>query len=290
VAPSDPASNAGTSGLPGAGARSNLVLRIVSAGVLAPVALAAAYLGGWPFAAFWLVAAAVVLWEWLSLSDARASKFLFPSVAAGLAVTAVIAEWHRPITASLVVVLGILAVAVFAPSARRRWVMAGVAYAGALLIAPVLLRSDPALGLFAIVFLFAVVWATDILGYFTGRAIGGPKLAPAISPGKTWAGAFGGTCGAVIAAYVGSRYAGIDTDPGALMMVAIVLSVVAQAGDLLESWIKRQFDAKDAGTIIPGHGGVMDRLDGFWAAALVAVLIGIARGGIDAPAQGLLLW
>lgn len=290
MGPSDPASNAGASGLPRAVPRSNLILRIVSAAVLAPIALAAAYFGGWLFAAFWFAAAALVLWEWLSLTDARASKFLFPSVAAGLAVAAAITEWHRPITASLVVVLGVLAVAVFAPAARRRWVMAGVAYAGALLVAPIMLRSDPVLGLFAIAFLFGVVWATDILGYFAGRAIGGPKLAPAISPGKTWAGAFGGTCGAVIVAYVGSRYAGIDTDPGALMMVAIALSVVAQGGDLLESWIKRQFDAKDAGTIIPGHGGVMDRLDGFWAAALLAVLIGILRGGIDAPAQGLLLW
>lgn len=289
MAPADPASHAGTSVRPG-GARSNLVLRVVSAAVLAPVALGITYLGGWFFAAFWLIAAALVLWEWLALTDARASKFLFPSVAAGLAITAAIAEWHRPITASLVVLLGIFAVAVFAPSARRRWVMAGVVYAGALLIAPVLLRSDPQLGFFAIVFLFGIVWATDILGYFTGRAIGGPKLAPAISPGKTWAGAVGGTAAAVVVGYVGSRYAGIDTDPLALTMVAAALSIVAQAGDLLESWIKRQFDAKDAGHIIPGHGGVMDRLDGFWAAAVVAVLIGVLRGGLDAPAQGLLLW
>lgn len=290
MAPTDPASDVGKSALPGAAARSNLLLRILSAAVLAPVALGAAYFGGWPFAAFWFLAAAIVLWEWLSLSDARASKLLFPSAAAGLGVTALLAGWDRPITASLVVLLGIFAVAVFAPSARRRWVMAGVGYAGALLIAPILLRSDPSLGLFAIVFLFAVVWATDILGYFAGRAIGGPKLAPAISPGKTWAGAFGGTCGAIVAAYLGSRYAGIDTDPGALMMVAIALSIVAQGGDLFESWIKRQFAAKDASHIIPGHGGVMDRLDGFWAAAIVAVLIGILRGGIDAPAQGLPLW
>lgn len=290
MAPADPASHAGTSARPGAGARSNLALRIVSAAVLAPVALGVAYLGGWFFAAFWLIAAALVLWEWLALTDARASRFLFPSVAAGLAVTAAIAEWQRPITASLVVLLGIFAVAVFAPSARRGWVMAGVVYAGALLIAPVLLRSDPQLGFFAIVFLFGIVWATDILGYFTGRAIGGPKLAPAISPGKTWAGAFGGTGAAVVAGYVGSRYAGIDTDPLALTMVAGTLSIVAQAGDLLESWIKRQFDAKDASRIIPGHGGVMDRLDGFWAAAVVAALIGVLRGGLDAPAQGLLLW
>jgi phosphatidate cytidylyltransferase len=231
-----------------------------------------------------------VLWEWLALTDARASKFLFPSVAAGLAIAAAIAEWQRPITASLVVLLGIFAVAVFAPSARRRWVMAGVVYAGALLIAPVLLRGDPQLGFFAIVFLFGIVWATDILGYFTGRAVGGPKLAPAISPGKTWAGAVGGTAAAVVVGYAGSRYAGIDTDPVALTMVAGALSIVAQAGDLLESWIKRQFDAKDAGHIIPGHGGVMDRLDGFWAAAVVAALIGVLRGGLDAPAQGLLLW
>ncbi|MGE0564567.1 MAG: phosphatidate cytidylyltransferase [Pseudolabrys sp.] len=270
--------------------RSNLTLRIASAIVLAPIAIAAAWFGGWLFVGFWFAAAVAVLWEWLSLTGARASRLLFPSAALALAVTALVAGRERPLAAMLVVLLGAIAVAVFAPSERRSWVMGGVVYAGALLLAPVLLRADAQLGFAAIVFLFGVVWATDILGYFVGRAVGGPKLAPAISPGKTWAGAIGGTAAAIGVAYVGARLLGASGGPLALIVLAVLLSIVAQCGDLLESWIKRRFDAKDASHIIPGHGGVMDRLDGFWAAALVAAIIGILRGGFEAPARGLLLW
>ena len=148
-------------------------------------------------------------------------------------------------------------------------------------------RSDFA----AIVFLFAIVWSTDILGYFAGRAIGGPKLMPAVSPKKTWAGAIAGTVGAVVvAALVGAlvrpRAAFRDRVPSRLLLVG------GGAGrrSCSNSWIKRHFGAKDASHLIPGHGGVMDRLDGFWAAALVGAAIGFARGGMDAAARGLLLW
>lgn len=284
----DPASDTGKSGA--SGLRSNLVLRIASAIVLAPLAVAAAWVGGWLFVGFWLAAAIAVLWEWLSLTGVRASRLLFPSAALALATTALVVGRERPLAAMFVVLLGAFAVAVFAPSARRGWVMSGVVYSGALLLAPVLLRADTELGFHAIIFLFGVVWATDILGYFVGRTIGGPKLAPAISPGKTWAGAIGGTAAAVAIVYFGARYLGIAGGPVGLVVLAVLLSIVAQCGDLLESWIKRQFDAKDASHIIPGHGGVMDRLDGFWAAAIVAAVIGILRGGFEAPAQGLLLW
>ena len=209
--------------------------------VLAPLALVTAYLGGWPFAAFWAIAAAAVLWE-----------------------------WNKLVTGAI-------------------WTLAGPIYAGIMLLAPVVLRADPNHGFFAIVFLFAIVWTTDILGYFGGRAIGGPKLMPAVSPKKTWSGALVGTLGAILAAIVVARWFGA----AALLPVAsiaIILSVTAQVGDLLESWIKRRFGAKDASQIIPGHGGVMDRLDGFWAAALVASIIGIAHGGFDDAARGLLVW
>ena len=158
-----------------------------------------------------------------------------------------------------------------------------------LLLAPILLRNDQDYGFLAILYLFAIVWTTDVLGYFAGRAIGGPKLAPAISPKKTWSGAIAGALGAMLVAALGARFAG-SFNATAIALVALLLSVMSQLGDLLESWIKRRFGAKDASQLIPGHGGVMDRLDGFWAAALAGCLIGLARGGMDSAARGLLVW
>ena len=134
-----------------------------------------------------------------------------------------------------------------------------------------------------------MVWATDIAAYFVGRAVGGPKLAPRLSPNKTWSGSIGGLAGAVLAAVLVVQFSGVGGFLSA-SLVAIALSIVAQIGDLFESAIKRRFGAKDAGTLIPGHGGLMDRLDGFVAAAVLACLIGLAHGGIDAPARGLLIW
>jgi len=169
------------------------------------------------------------------------------------------------------------------------WRLAGIPYAAVLALAPILLRADAGFGLFAILYLFAIVWATDICGYFAGRAIGGPKLAPAISPKKTWSGAIAGVVAAVVAALLVAQWFGAAKF-GPIAGIALLLSVMAQCGDLFESWIKRRFGFKDASQIIPGHGGVMDRLDGFWAAALVGAVIGIARGGFDDAAHGLLVW
>jgi phosphatidate cytidylyltransferase len=158
-----------------------------------------------------------------------------------------------------------------------------------LLIAPAMLRRDPQWGLIALLFLFANVWATDIFAYFCGRAVGGPLLWPRVSPKKTWAGAVGGLAGGV-AASVAVAYASGVGKLGIVGVMACVLSVLAQAGDLFESSVKRHFGAKDASHLIPGHGGLMDRLDGFIVAALAALLIGIVHQGIAAPARGLLVW
>ena len=133
------------------------------------------------------------------------------------------------------------------------------------------------------------MWATDIAAYFAGRAVGGPKLWPAVSPKKTWSGAIGGTLGGVAAGLLVAKLFGLAVSP-MLVLVAIGLSVVAQAGDLLESAVKRHFGAKDASQLIPGHGGLMDRLDGFLTAAAAAVMVGLIRGGLEGPARGLLVW
>ena len=238
----DPVSGPGEPGRhASAPASNNLALRVVSAIVLAPLALLAAYLGGWPFAVFWGLAALAVLWEWTKL--------------------------------------------VTGPS----WIIAGIGYAGVMLTAPMVLRAYAELGFLAILLLFAIVWTTDILGYFAGRAFGGPKLLPAVSPKKTWSGAIAGALSAMMVAVLVASYFG-TFNRVAIAIIALLLSVVAQLGDLLESWVKRKFGAKDASQLIPGHGGVMDRLDGFWAAALAGCLIGLLRGGFDGAARGLLIW
>jgi phosphatidate cytidylyltransferase len=269
--------------------RSNLAIRVASSLVLAPIAVGTAYYGGIVFIVFWMIAAFCVIWEWDTLVCAHDKSPVLTIGSVAIAGAGLLLTLGRTVTVIALILLGMLGAAALASKIRRGWCVAGVAYAGALLIAPVLLRRDAALGFVAILFLFTVVWLTDVVAYFCGRALGGPKLMPSVSPNKTWSGAFGGTLGAIIGGVVVASYAGI-MNLVAVAVLAGLLSVASQAGDLLESWIKRQFDAKDAGSLIPGHGGVMDRLDGFLVAAVVAAVVGIVRGGVDAPAQGLLVW
>ena len=157
------------------------------------------------------------------------------------------------------------------------WV-AGIAYIAPAYIALIWLRAGPG-GLRNIAFLAALVWAGDIGAYVAGRQLGGPRLAPAISPGKTWSGAAGGTACAVLAGMAAGW-----TRPGHAALFALLLSIVAQAGDLLESAIKRRAGVKDSGWIIPGHGGLLDRLDGVLTAAPVAAICSLAVG------PGQVLW
>jgi phosphatidate cytidylyltransferase len=268
---------------------SNLALRVASAAVLAPIAVLAAYIGGWPFALFWGLAAIAVLWEWITLVEGPGHKVMFSSCAAALAIATTVAWRNRPVVAVFLVGLGALSAAIFAARGRRAWVTGGVVYAGALVLSPMILRADQDYGFLAMVLLFAIVWTTDVLGYFAGRAFGGPKLWPAISPKKTWSGGIAGALGAMIVGAVLAQFA-VAANALALAFVSLLLSAVSQLGDLFESWVKRKHGAKDASHLIPGHGGVMDRLDGFWAAALAGCLIGLLRGGFDGAARGLLVW
>lgn len=286
---SNPVPSPGEAGNVVSAAGNNLVLRIISAAVLAPIALVAAWYGGWLFALFWGVAAIAVLWEWITLVAGPGHRLTITSCAGALAIAAVVDWRDHPVVAILLVGLGAFAAGIFAPHRRRQWIACGVLYAGVLLLAPMLLRHDEAYGFHAMIFLFAIVWATDILAYFGGRAFGGPKLLPAVSPKKTWSGGICGALGAMALSVAGAAWLGAG-NLAAIAILALVLSVASQAGDFLESWIKRRFGAKDASRLIPGHGGVMDRLDGFWAAALVGCLIGLARGGFEDAARGLLVW
>jgi len=266
----------------------NLWLRIVSSVILAPLAIGAAYLGDWPFTIFWLAAAVAVWWEWVGLIDPTGRHVVLATGACALILQAILIETEYASIAIMVIALGVLA-AVVTAGRHSPFVASGIVYASALLVAPVMIRADTTYGFAAILMLFAVVWGTDIGGYFSGRTFGGPKLAAAISPKKTWSGAIGGTTVGVAAA-IGVTSLFAIKNPLMIGAIALALSIASQAGDLFESWLKRRFDAKDASGLIPGHGGVMDRLDGFIFAATVAALIGVARGGVEAPGAALLVW
>jgi phosphatidate cytidylyltransferase len=269
--------------------RSDLGLRVISALVLVPVAVAAAWFGGWAFAVFWGVAAVLILWEWLALVGARTARVALGLGGVAIVAATVLSASGRADLACAAALVGVVSAALLGPGALRAWVGGGVLYASALAIAVVLLRADAAMGLLAIIFLFAVVWATDILAYFVGRAVGGPKLWPAVSPKKTWSGAAGGTVAAIMLG-VAVVWLGGAGRLAPVAGVALVLSVISQFGDLMESAIKRRFGVKDASQLIPGHGGLMDRLDGFVTAVVAAAAFGVLRGGADGAARGLLAW
>ena len=274
----------------------NLARRAASALVLAPLAVAVAGLGGWIFFFACAIAAGIVLWEWTFLVARRAEwRILIPGWAA-LIVAAVLAGEGQPTAAITALVIGALVAGgtvamprVHPEATSPGWAAAGAIYAGIAFIGPAVLRGDPEKGFAALLFLFATVWATDILAFVVGRSLGGPLLCPQLSPKKTWAGAIGGLCGGVFAGAL-VAYTTAGTKPLVAGVLALVLSIAAQGGDLFESWVKRRFGAKDAGALIPGHGGMMDRIDGFLAAALLALVLGSLRLGIAASARGLLVW
>jgi phosphatidate cytidylyltransferase len=218
---------------PGSSRWADLRLRIISAAVLAPAALACLWVGGWLWTV--LIAAATVglFAEWLGLCRGRAASLR----------------------------------------------LLGVPYVGLAAASLVWLRFDPAVGRVNVLFVLLMVWASDIGAYLVGRLAGGPKLAPSISPGKTWSGAAGGVAASLLVAVALAGAA-----PWRAAIVAVVLSIVSQAGDLLESALKRHVGVKDSGRLIPGHGGLLDRLDGMLTAAPAAALLAAALG------RGARLW
>lgn len=270
---------------------SNLQVRVISAVVLIALILLPTWYGGVPFRLVAVLIAGAVFYEWTRMARPAASAkpldFL-PEVLMAVFLVALAAGLAAP-TLLILLVIFMTIVAVVAAMRRTgvgRWDASGFAYAGLSGFSLALLRDGDRSGMLAILFLFAVVWATDILAYFVGRAVGGPKLAPSISPGKTQSGALGGAVGGVVAGVLFAAVAGAG-NLAWLGFVALVLSVVSQAGDLFESWVKRRHGRKDSGALIPGHGGVMDRVDGLVAAAFALYLIGWVAASADHPAHGL---
>jgi phosphatidate cytidylyltransferase len=265
-------------------------LRAASALVLVAAAIGALIVGGPVFVLFWLFGALAVHWEWQRLIGAPLPWFRLLGGGFALCVATGLFRLGQVDLAFILLPLAAAFCAWAAGTGFRVWAAAGVFYAGGLLMATVGLRAAPFFGSCAIGWLFAVVWGTDVFAYFGGRLIGGPKLAPDVSPGKTWSGfAIGVICGAACGALTAHVWPNVDAPLGPLFLLGLAAATVAQGGDLFESWIKRRFDIKDSSHLIPGHGGFMDRLDGFTAAAIFAALFGLSRG-LPSAAAGLFFW
>jgi phosphatidate cytidylyltransferase len=253
-----------------AGRPSNLALRILSSLVLGPLILAIVYIGSWEFAVIVALLAVLGVDEWLRLVlRRRPPNWARMGAGAGIAAVAVVAAWAGAVEALLVLAAVTVLFDILVNlrlGTPGRMPALGLPYLGLTVIALLHLRNG---GWQPVLWLLLAVWATDIGGYIFGRWIGGPKLAPRLSPKKTWAGLIGG---AGLAALVGAVAVAVLHRTGAALLAApgaAALAIVAQAGDLAESAVKRHYGVKDSGSLIPGHGGVLDRIDGLLAAAPV---------------------
>lgn len=262
-----------------------LTPRVLSALVMVAAALLTAYLGGWAFALFWLAAGIVILVEWTDMTGVEPRRLVQAILSLGLTALTLLFLLGADFWLSLAVGLAFLAVGAFAVSGaqKRPWAVSSFIYAAPIVLVPPIVRAHPDLGIIGLLWMFAVVWATDIAAYFTGRTLGGPKLCPPISPKKTWSGFIGGVvaataCGLMVA-WIGQRYdATLPLPFTGIAVLSVVASIASQIGDLGESALKRHCRVKDSSQLIPGHGGVMDRLDGFWAVCLIVALVLLTLG------------
>lgn len=258
------------------GKPSTVTLRIVSAAVMLPLAAAAVWLGGWVFAALVSVATALMYWEWQGLCGEKGHAA--QGLAAVCAFGILFSVWPGLWAAIVVAVLtGIFLFLGTSSAGHRAFRTAGFAYILLSCISLVWLRRlDPA-GMETVIWLGVVVVMTDTCAFFTGKTIGGPKLAPKTSPKKTWAGLLGAIAGAAIG---GAAVASVFHAPhiATLGLMGGIFAVIAQLGDLLVSKAKRTFGVKDSSNLIPGHGGVLDRLDGFLSTSFAMAAIVLLGG------------
>ncbi len=270
---------------------SDLGIRAASAVVLVPVVLACDWAGGIWFHVLAALFGCAVAHEWV--------RMVFPNnyiqyalhMAAALGGVLLPEPFGIGVALGFVFVVAVVSglVARFGDAATSMWSYFGICYVGFPTIALVVLRNDPTYGVLALLWIFLTVWSADILAYFAGRIIGGPKLAPRISPKKTWAGLAGAIVGSALASVIFTHYTGLQ-GVMALALLAAAFAIVEQCGDLFESSLKRFYGVKDSGRLIPGHGGIIDRVDGLIAVLVVAAIVGGLRQQGLGAAQGLLVW
>ncbi len=271
---------------------SELILRFNSALILVAISLTATYAGPETFGLLILCASVLMSWEWCRVVRGRNFDVIFLLQIAAVISAGVLTLNSYPATA-IGVIIGATWIAFWLHErlglkSDPWWSAAGFYYAGLPSIALIAIRQDPKFGFHAILYLFLVVWSADTGAFFTGRQFGGPKLAPAISPNKTWSGLIGGAFAAGIAGTLYALWLG-GTKAPMLGCISVLLAIVSQAGDLGESFVKRAFGVKNSSGLIPGHGGVLDRLDGLVFAAMGAGLLAVLYDRA-APGRALLIW
>ena len=265
----------------------DLGVRIVAGVAMAVVALAVLWAGSLPFAALVSAVAVVVSWEWGRIVRAGGVDAIFVIQAAAVIIAVLLASKGLAGLGLIAVLVAAIISALLAFGERGHMAALGALYAGLPALALVWLRGSDMIGMLAVLFVLLSVWTTDTGAYFGGRQIGGPKLMPRVSPNKTWSGLL---CGIAAAGIIGAIFAmatNVGLHAGRMAVGGMVLGLVAQAGDLFESALKREYGVKDASALIPGHGGFMDRIDGLAAAAVIAAIFAMAVN-IHAPARALL--
>lgn len=275
------------------GSKSSLLPRVLSALVLAPIVIGLIWYGDWPFSLLVAVAALILASEWRGLifgeQGGRVEQALMSAAAlAGIGALQFGAELIGLTLAAGFMMLAMTYV-VWKKTPLTR-IALGFPYIVLPAMVLVWLRADAEWGAAAIVWLFVTIWATDSFAYFSGKTFGGPKLAPVLSPNKTWAGLIGGSVGAALFGAACALYLG---SASVLLLAALsaALAVISQAGDITQSSLKRQAGVKDSGNIIPGHGGLLDRVDGLLFAAIAAALIALLHHfSVENPAASLLVW
>lgn len=264
--------------------------RLISAIIMIIAALVTLRVGGKLFVLFWVLAAAAVSWEWQSLICAQRAHLRSVLGVIGCALVAWLSWRHDVKGVFILIILAVLTLAGLAKQSRRLWAGGGMIYAALLVAGVCFLRLSPQHGLEGIAFLFAIVWGADIFAYFGGRLIGGPKLWPAVSAGKTWSGSIVGLiCGALCGLLTIWLFSEMQLESFPTFLLGLSVALISQLGDLFESAVKRTFGVKDSSQLIPGHGGVMDRLDAFIFAVIYAALLGLVRSP-RSVADGFFFW
>jgi len=265
-----------------------MLTRLVSAIVMAALALGSVLASVWTFVALVIAAGVTVSWEWGRLVRKVGFDAIAGIQSAAVASVAVAVALSRPGLALIAAIVALVGTGLLAvSSATVGWSLLGIAYSVLSTWSMVWLRSDPTLGATALLYLLLVAWTTDTASYGGGRLVGGPTLAPSIPPRKTWSGLLAGILAPALVGYAFALFLQ-DTSAWRLTLVSIVIAAACQAGDLGESAVKRRFGTKDMSNLIPGHGGLLDRIDGLLIAAIAAALIAL-RDPAN-PGRGLLIW